>query len=143
MGNAMTEAPKTVHDRAAGEMADIMSQAVRRKFHLVAPEEMKGLRVQDIRQLHLFRLRERVRERKSVVEREVSATTPKATSVDREARAIDLLDPYPKLRGKAAMAKLRELDASLFPEFKSEDAATLYEDNFWRRIKYERNRRKL
>lgn len=60
------------------------------------------------------------------------------TSVDPVARAIALLAPYPKLRGKAAMAKLRELDASLFPKFKSAAAATPFEDNFWRRIKYGR-----
>jgi hypothetical protein len=137
------KAPKSIHDRAEAidtadaETADFMDQALQREFHLVAPEEMIGLRVEDIRQLHLFRLRERVSEQKSV------EPPPPRSHVDPVARAIELLDGYRELRGKAAMAMLRDLDPGLFPKHKSADAAALHDDNFWRRIKYERSRRKL
>jgi hypothetical protein len=44
------------HGPDAG-MADIMRQATERQFHLVTREEMLGLTVGEIRQLHMARLR--------------------------------------------------------------------------------------
>jgi len=43
-----------------------------------------------------------------------------------------LLREFPRLKGKAAIAKLRELDSKSFPESKNDPRA---DDNLWRRIK--------
>jgi hypothetical protein len=50
------------------------AEALERQFYLVAPEEMRGLRLEDIRQLHLARLQARPQRRR----RQNQVTTIKA-----------------------------------------------------------------
>jgi hypothetical protein len=46
-------------------MAEIMGEAAARDFYLVAPGEMRGLRIEEIRQLHIARLQQQQRSSKA------------------------------------------------------------------------------
>jgi hypothetical protein len=49
--------PERAYDPSA-EMADIMCRATEKQYYLVTPEEMDGLRMEEIRQPHLARLQQ-------------------------------------------------------------------------------------